>query len=316
MAKYKTEGSIDFYAELYKSLDIEEEEIKTEEDNHKCLITNKPLIDKYITMKCGHKFNYIPLFNDLINHKKKFNFMEGNQGRLKTNEIRCPYCRKKQCELLPYYPDMGLNKENGINYFDPNIKENSAHKYNYNNSNKCEYSMISPNFDETKPESEINKKYYCCGSTNFTSKINLYNPENIHNPITYNDEKYYCSSHKKQMIKYYKMEEKQKAKKIIKEKMELEKQKLKEEKQKLKEEKQKAKELLKFKNKKPENVIIGLSQINKETENEDNENINNSGCIQILKTGPNKGKPCQCKVSANNLCLRHYKSVNNIIINN
>ena len=85
MKKYNIEGGIDFFAELYKSLDIEENEEKTEEDKNKCLITNHLLIDKFVSLNCGHKFNYIPLYNDIVNHKKKFNHMESNSGKLNTN---------------------------------------------------------------------------------------------------------------------------------------------------------------------------------------------------------------------------------------
>ena len=56
MTKYNIEGGIDFYAELYKSLDVEEE--LEEEDANVCLITNQPLTDKHVIMDCGHKFNY------------------------------------------------------------------------------------------------------------------------------------------------------------------------------------------------------------------------------------------------------------------
>ena len=120
MKKYNIEGGIDFFSELYKSLEDEENKFKTEDDNNLCLITNQTLTDKFVTMECGHKFNYIPLFNDLVNHKKKFNNMEGTATHLKNNEIRCPYCRKKTAEVLPYYEDLGLAKVNGVNYIDVN----------------------------------------------------------------------------------------------------------------------------------------------------------------------------------------------------
>ena len=48
MKKYIVEGGIDFFAELYKSLDDEENNNKTEEDNNKCLITNQLLTDKFV----------------------------------------------------------------------------------------------------------------------------------------------------------------------------------------------------------------------------------------------------------------------------
>ena len=38
-------------------------------------------------MECGHKFNYLPLFNDIKNHKQKFNGMEGTSSKLDLNQI-------------------------------------------------------------------------------------------------------------------------------------------------------------------------------------------------------------------------------------
>ena len=54
MSTYLIEGGLNFYDELNNS-DCEEDY-----DNN-CLITNEPLIDKFVKMECGHKFNYIPL---------------------------------------------------------------------------------------------------------------------------------------------------------------------------------------------------------------------------------------------------------------
>jgi hypothetical protein len=233
--------------------------------------------------------------------------MEGS-NRLHTNQIRCPYCRKKQTELLPYYEELGLKKVNGVNFYEPNSKQTYNHVCN--NSEKCKYQIKNQNFDETKPETDQNKKYYTC-NVGYATKIQLYNFNNNLYYINYNDNNCYCYAHKKMMIKQYKNEEKQKIKeleKAAKQKAKEEAKVLKElEKQKLKEEKQKAKESTKtFKKKPVENVVLGPSHVNLEIE----------GCVQILKTGPNKGKPCGCKVVSENLCGRHYKIVNNIIINN
>jgi len=305
MNKYNIEGGIDFYDELYKSLDIDEDESINNDDTNKCLITNEILINNYVTMKCGHKFNYIPLYNDLLNHKQKFNNMESS-NKLQTNQIRCPYCRKTQNELLPYYTESGVKKVNGVNCFVPNAKE----VYNNNNYEKCKYQINNPIFDETKPKTEINKKYKTC-NIGYATTIQLYNPNNPSQPITYNDEKCYCYSHKKLMINQYKTEGKEKVKqfeKAAKQKIKDEAKVAKElEKLKLKEEKQKMKEIAKVsKNKSVENVVIGLLQINTQvdTNTEDKELL---GCIQILKTGPNKGKHCGCKISSENLCGRHVK---------
>jgi hypothetical protein len=43
-----------------------------------------------------------------------------------------------------------------------------------------------------------------------------------------------------------------------------------------------------------ENVVLGPSNIENQT-----------GCIQILKTGSNKGTPCGCKIFSDNMCKRH-----------
>lgn len=311
MNKYKIEGGIDFFEELYKSLDIEESEEKSEEDKNKCLITNNLLTDNHVSLLCGHKFNYIPLYNDLINHKKKFNYMEGTSGRLNTNEIRCPYCRKKQQGVLPYYEELGLEKVNGVNFYDPNLKQTS--NYTYTSTNKCEYQFPNENYNPNKPESQINSKYLnyqSCGHYHGT-KISLYNSANPSEPITFGDSKHYCYTHKKMMIKQYKTEQKEKEKLEKKQAKELEKQMKLLEKQNLKakekEEKQKAKELAKALKKKPisENIVLGPSIINQ------------TGCVQILKTGPNKGNPCGCKIVSENMCKRHFLlNHKELIVNN
>jgi hypothetical protein len=116
MPKYLIEGNINFYDELYKSLDnIKIEEPKEHvSDNHFCLITQKPLTENYVELECKHKFNYNAIFHDVLNHKKKFNTME--RHILKINEIRCPYCRNIQKKLLPYVD--GFSKIHGINHID------------------------------------------------------------------------------------------------------------------------------------------------------------------------------------------------------
>ena len=183
--KYYIENNINFYAELYKSLD----DNTIVDDDNKCLITNELLIDKFVTLECNHKFNYVPLYKDLINHKKKFNQLETKSGILKINEIRCPYCRNKQTTLLPYYEELNLEKVNGINY----LNLNNSYVYIYS---ICEYQYLNPNFDETK-EIDENNTCYCLCNNKFSTKLN-------ENWEIYNDNKNYCYDHKKIMIQKYK----------------------------------------------------------------------------------------------------------------
>jgi hypothetical protein len=289
--KYNIEGNIDFYNELYKSLDIEEEDEYKLENQNLCLITNKPLTNKYVKMNCGHTFNYIPLYHDIYNHKKKFNSMETSSGHLKINEIRCPYCRNKQEGVLPYYEEFELEKVNGVNEltYDSKMEKNCMY-------NKCEYLTENPKFNPELPETEdlplpSNQKWLKCCS--FGSKIMSLN--------NYGDEKCYCYHHKKTVLLNYKKDEKDKIKKI-KEETKL---KEKEEKEKAKAEDKKQKELEKI-NKKSKNSKI--QELVKEMEQQENTVI--IVCNEILKTGPNKGCACGQKMFQDGLCKRHYQLKN------
>tara|TARA_B110000008_G_C16903666_1_gene537836 strand:+ start:617 stop:1324 length:708 start_codon:yes stop_codon:yes gene_type:complete len=85
----------DFNSQLYKLLSDQ-----NEVDDNVCLITNLPLEHEYITLRCGHKFNYKSIFNEITNQKCQHNQLEVT--RLKKNQIKCPYCRNIQTGLLPY----------------------------------------------------------------------------------------------------------------------------------------------------------------------------------------------------------------------
>lgn len=78
-----------------------------------CLISNMILEHNYITLDCGHKFNYMPLYYELIYQKKKKILDNKN---LKINEIKCPYCRKITKNLIPYYKYYDTNLISGVNF--------------------------------------------------------------------------------------------------------------------------------------------------------------------------------------------------------
>ena len=295
MTKYKIEGGVDFFSELYKSLDDEDKE----NEENLCLISDLPLIDKYFQMDCGHKFNYIPLFMDTKNHKQKFNGMEGSSSRLNNNEIRCPYCRKRHKGVLPYYEELGLPKIEGVNNINPNYKVH----HNSSNYKHCQFLTPNPSFDpsgnnvlETSQGNSGNCKFHVC--FHMGSKINFqYGLESGEN---YGDDKYYCYSHKKQMIKKYKTEITNKAKEEAKQVKLLAKEEAKKQKE---EAKQKAKDEKKQKKTiatSSENVVISNNIF------DTSGNIATECCLEILKSGTNKGTQCGCVIYNNNMCKRHY----------
>lgn len=82
-------------------------------NNELCLISNNILEKNHITLDCNHKFNYIPLHNELLYQKKKKILDNKN---LEINEIKCPYCRNITNKLIPYYKYYNINRLTGINY--------------------------------------------------------------------------------------------------------------------------------------------------------------------------------------------------------
>ena len=371
---YNIEGGINFFDELYKSLDIKENTHKCDDDNNRCLITNEILTANFFQMVCGHKFNYTALYNDLLNHKKKFNSMESSAGHLKMNEIRCPYCRKKHTGVLPYYEELNLAKVCGVNHVD--LTKNCTNYHIGTSYKPCESLVMNLNFD---PSGNKTDELIQCMA--YGTKL----------PPHFNDTKHYCYLHKKLIINKHKRaehlklkvekqqakqeakdiliaevkkakeetnqklkeakqktkEEKQKTQKLKDELANLvkeEKQKTKEEKQKTKEEKQKTKELkdelanlVKEEKEKTHELkdelanLVKDSKTNKKTNvkksTTDNENVvvgstqillssettNNKGCIELLKSGLNKGTKCGCKVYNGEYCKRHFKlSINDV----
>ena len=108
---YSVEGNIDFYSELLNSMcetTINNEKQENQKQENKildvCLITQMPLEENFITLDCKHKFNYLPLFNEVKRQKQDSVLIKNLETtRLKINEIKCPYCRTVQPKILPYY---------------------------------------------------------------------------------------------------------------------------------------------------------------------------------------------------------------------
>lgn len=291
---YIIDNNINFYEELYKSLD--EPEPTTEIET--CLITNSPLTENYVQLECKHKFNYVPLYNDILIHKKTFNRLE--RRMLDAREIRCPYCRNIQKTLLPFYKMDGIKEEHGVNYFD----ETLAVKKTYNSSEYSGYFQGTCAYVGTATitdgENQIIQNV-CC-KNNQVKKLDL-------------DDKTYCMFHKYQVIKDHQKKEKQKAKdqskQIAKEAKEQANLIVQKAKQILKEAKEQAKKEVKKEVKeakqKEKQAIASSDKLNVNlSENIIIEPTPEDGCTQILKTGVKKGQTCGCKKHQNNLCLRHF----------
>ena len=91
--------------------------VNLHEENY-CLLTKEPLHSIHVELVCGHKFNYIPLYREVIVQKTIGLSPNGyyTSHSLKRNEIKCPYCRNVQDKLLPYIEYDGVKKTYGVNY--------------------------------------------------------------------------------------------------------------------------------------------------------------------------------------------------------
>ena len=110
----------DFFNQLKNMLSQSEDDTtvnEVNEDNH-CLLTKEPLHSIHIKLVCGHKFNYVPLYREVVVQKTIGLSPNGyyTSHSLKRNEIKCPYCRNVQDKLLPYIEYDGVKKTFGVNY--------------------------------------------------------------------------------------------------------------------------------------------------------------------------------------------------------
>tara|TARA_B100000963_G_C22373287_1_gene556867 strand:- start:116 stop:721 length:606 start_codon:yes stop_codon:yes gene_type:complete len=104
----------------YKLLLNDDFDIKSNNDNI-CLIS-QDLIENpinVIKLPCGHTFDYKNLFNEIRN--QKFYFYKIDCQNIKSNTIKCPYCRKVFDKLLPYHEIDNIDRIKYINCPNKNI---------------------------------------------------------------------------------------------------------------------------------------------------------------------------------------------------
>ena len=143
-----------------------------------CLISGSVLDENHITLDCNHKFNYVPLYNDIIQQKLTYN--SNNLKKLKINEITCPYCRKISNHLIPYIPIYkNVEKLNGIN----NPKEFCI------NCKTCEWVFKSgKQKNKSCKNIAFNSKFGILCETHWKLKKNTMEKKEFLNNIVWNNE--------------------------------------------------------------------------------------------------------------------------------
>lgn len=106
---YIIEDNIDFYTMLNDN-NTEINDV----DPELCLISNTILDPIHsIKLMCGHRFNYLPIYKEVISQKMYPSCLEVT--KLKAYQIKCPYCRNIQDKLLPYIKMNDVEKKFGVN---------------------------------------------------------------------------------------------------------------------------------------------------------------------------------------------------------
>lgn len=316
MVKYIIEGGINFYEELYKSLDDDKSDDKDDDKdkiNNICQITGLPLDNKYVKLECSHKFNYGPLYNEIC--KQKYVFKTYNYSSLDTNNftkfreaktdyyIKCPYCRNIQFTLLPYYPDEKYEPRYGINTLEKTNISDDLYLIKIPNS------YYSKDHKTFMCYGYMFKKGPLCGAI-----INKHNDKPVYCKSDYTSlvpeiNKSFCMSHIKDAVRQYKKEKKEEEKQ--KKLLEKEQQKIQKENDKKEKalQKQIEKEGKISKKKSSVNNVVNNVVSNTITIGEFNESesiqINPLLCPVILKSGSKKGQICGSNIKVDGTCLRH-----------
>ena len=106
---YIIEDNIDFYTMLNDNT-IVSNQIEPE----MCLISNTKLDpNSSIKLMCGHSFNYLSIYKEVISQKIHASCLEVT--KLKEYQMKCPYCRNIQNKLLPYIKMDNVEKMFGVN---------------------------------------------------------------------------------------------------------------------------------------------------------------------------------------------------------
>jgi hypothetical protein len=99
MQKYELEDAshVDFFAAL-KNMQTHEVHDVTDST---CLITGQLLNAFHVKLPCGHQFNYVPLYQEVMRQKGRLGWHSYHE-KLNMNQVKCPYCRCITNQLLPY----------------------------------------------------------------------------------------------------------------------------------------------------------------------------------------------------------------------
>lgn len=200
---YVLPEDFDFYSELNN--DCNNDNVNETTYDNKCLISGVVLQpNQTITLNCGHAFDYIALSNDTQESKYgKSAKTHYNSMKLRDHQIRCPYCRQIQDNILPYFPDIVKKRIRGVNYpLSWGMGENSCNYVFKTGKNKgercnkkCYRDKCHHHFSKNNTDFEVNKIPRC------ENKLILYTVPQLRSIAKYYKLKGYSKLKKNDLIK-------------------------------------------------------------------------------------------------------------------
>jgi hypothetical protein len=96
---YEVEDDLDLnFFEALKNM--QQPQQSQQSHDNACLITNEPLNSFHVSLECGHKFNYEPLYQEVLRQKGRLGIHNYHE-KIGMHQVKCPYCRTLTNRLLP-----------------------------------------------------------------------------------------------------------------------------------------------------------------------------------------------------------------------
>lgn len=155
--EYEVEGGIDFFSQLKQMTAADTEPASAITAAPRCLITDEPLRRDHITLQCGHKFNYVPLFKEVL--FQKCPLLPKNLSSNIITTYTTPSVNHHHTTPLPTYQSQ-VHKP-GVHSIMYNSSFNlETNKLQYNEM-KCPYCRaITPNILPYYPYPDVSKVKY------------------------------------------------------------------------------------------------------------------------------------------------------------
>lgn len=163
--EYEVEGDVDFFSQLKQMTQPSPTDANTNATTPRCLITDEILRRDHITLHCGHKFNYVPLFKEVLFQKCVLlpKNLSSNIITTYTTTAAAAVAAAHHHHPPPHHSSLPTNKSNtsGVVSVMHNPSYNLETRKLRNNEIKCPYCRsITPNILPYYPYPDVSKVKY------------------------------------------------------------------------------------------------------------------------------------------------------------